>query len=92
MHIALKSSLVIAGLFLAAPSASALPSSMPRASMAESGNLAFQIATKHHRKHAKRKGCRLTHDGLVCGRSKHGGGHKSRHGKGHGNEHGGNRH
>lgn len=38
------------------------------------------------------QGCRLTHDGLVCGGGGNHGGVKNRHGNGHGNGHGGNRH
>lgn len=95
MRFALNASLVAAGLLLASPVASALPSSaIPHAAGVQADGAIHQIAKKHHGKHGRRKGCRLTHDGLVCGGGgKHsGGGHKPRHGKGHGNGHGGNQH
>jgi hypothetical protein len=93
MRIVLKASFIAVGLLLAAPAASALTSSaLPRAATAEGIDVFQQAAAKHHRKHYKRRGCRLTYGGLVCGGGKHAGGHKRRHGKGHGNRHGGNRH
>lgn len=46
----------------------------------------------HDGEHSRRKGCRLTHDGLVCGGGSNHGGQKIRHGKGHGNGYGGNKH
>jgi hypothetical protein len=54
----------------------------------ETARTIHEAGQRHHRRHSKRKGCRLTHDGLVCGGGSHGGSHKSRHGNGHG----GNRH
>jgi hypothetical protein len=93
MRIVLKASFIAAGLLLAAPAASALTSSvLPRVATAEGTDVVQQAAAKHHRKHYKRRGCRLAYGGLVCGGGKHAGGHKRRHGKGHGNGHGGNRH
>ena len=93
MRIVLKASFIAAGILLAAPSASALTSNvLPRAATAEGIDVVQRVAAKHHRKHSKRRGCRLTYGGLVCGGSKHAGGHKGRHGKGNGNGHGGNRH
>lgn len=88
-------SLAVAALLLAVPvTASArgpsFPYQPPR--QAHSAGDMHQVAKKHHGRHAKRKGCRLTHDGLVCGGSNHGGGNKNRHGNGHVNGHGGNRH
>lgn len=92
---AFKISLAAAALLLAVPVAAvARPTSLfqPPYKAHAAGDI-HQISKKHHGKHARRKGCRLTHDGLVCGGgSNHGGGHKNRHGKGHGNGHGGNKH
>lgn len=92
MRFVLNTSLIAAGLLLVAPAAWALPS-IPRATAVHADDAIHEVARKHHRKHSKRKSCRLTHDGLVCGGGgQHGGGHKSRSGKSHGNGHGGNRH
>lgn len=93
MRIALKATLVAAGLFLAAPAASAMTSNaLPRVAIAEGGTAVHDAAAKHHRKRYKRRGCRLVYGTLLCGGSKYWGGSKRRHGMRYGNRHGGKRH
>ena len=92
---AFKISLAAAALLLAMPMAAyargpSIPYQPPY--KAQSAGDIHQVAKKHHGKHSGRKGCRLTHDGLVCGGGSNHGGQKNRHGKGHGNGHGGNKH
>lgn len=52
---------------------------------AQSAGDTHQVAKKHHGQHARRNGCQLTHDGLVCGGGSNHGGQKVRRGKGRGN-------
>ncbi len=89
MHIALHTSLIATSLLLAASTASALTLGAPsRVPLAGGYGDVHEIAKKHHGKHSKRGGCRLTHDGLVCGGGNHEGGHNKQHEKGHGNSNG----
>ncbi|WP_296201008.1 hypothetical protein [uncultured Hyphomicrobium sp.] len=84
---AFRISLAAAALLFAVPVAAvARPSSLYQPPYkAQSAGDTHQVAKKHHGKHARRNGCRLTHDGLVCGGGSNHGGQKFRRGKGRGN-------
>lgn len=88
MRIALYTSCFAVSLLLAAPSATALTIGAPsRVPISDVFGTVHEITKKHHGKHSKRKGCRLTHNGLLCGGA-HGGGHKKQPRMGHRNSNG----
>lgn len=89
-------SLIAAGLALAAPAASAAPAvNLARSVQAEAPTVLHLAAGKHHKRHYKRRGCRLAYGALICGGghigNKHRGGF-SGHRVGHHKKHGGRKH
>ncbi len=83
-----KLSIAATALLLAVPvTASARGPSIPYQPpiKAQSAGHTHQVAKKHHGQHARRNGCQLTHDGLVCGGGSNHGGQMVRRGKGRGN-------